>query len=137
MAERPRRKIGSAIYWSVAVVFTVFGFVDLIAIGAPFLAVGVAMLVFGPWRDDRAVFIPGLTATFALVGTFLLVAPWTCEEGSGLDAVTICHHAFGITYHGQESLRPALVVSVIVAVGTWFLARRITRKRGTPIATSA
>jgi hypothetical protein len=116
-------------YWSLATVLAVFGFIDLIAIGAPFFAVGMAMLIFGRWRHDRMVFIPGMASTIAFVAGFWLVAPWTCVRGSGMDPITVCQHAFGIKVYGDESLWPSFMVAVLVALGTWFFVRRIVQRR--------
>ncbi len=115
-------------YWSFAVVFAAFGFIDLIGIGAPFFAVGMAMLIFGRWRHDRSVFIPGLASTIAFVAGFWLVAP-SCNRVSGVEALTVCHNALGIMVHGNESLWPACAIAVFGAVGTWLFARWIVRRR--------
>jgi len=138
MAARRARRIGAIVYWSAAVILTVFGFSDLIAIGAPFFAVGLAMLVFGRWRHDDHVFMPGFAATIAFFVGFVLVAPRVCEKGLGPDAIWTCRHAFGITHHGApESLRPALLAGLVAAIGVWFVARRLTKGRTARDAASA
>lgn len=115
-------------YWSLAIVLAVLGFIDLIAIGAPFFAVGMGMLIFGRWRHDRAVFIPGMASTIVFVASFLLVAP-SCTRVSGVEALTVCRNALGFTVQGDVSLWVGFVIAAMCAVGTWFLARWIARRR--------
>lgn len=127
MAARPNRRIGAIAYWTIAVFLTAFGFIDLIAIGGPFFAVGLAMLVFGRWRHDRHVFLPGFVAMLAFFVGFALVVPWVCV--TELDGVTTCRHVFGIVHEGPESLRPALIAGLIVAGAVWLAVRRLTKGR--------
>ena len=54
-------------YWIVAVALIVFGVVGGFSIGQPFLLIGLAMVLLGPFRSRRAVFSPLMSAVVAFV----------------------------------------------------------------------
>lgn len=123
-------RIGSFAYWSLAAVFTVFGFVDLIAIGAPFLLTGVAMLFVGPWRRDRAILWPVLVGVWSFVMGYVLVAPIECRTTAGMDAVTECRYLFGLVHFfgGRPGLAPAFLAGLAAgAGGALMTSRRLQR----------
>ncbi len=130
--------MGSVAYWSLAAVFTVFGFLDLVAIGAPFLLTGVAMLLVGPRRRDRAILWPVLIGVWSFVVGYVLAAPLGCTATAGPVAVgevaveqTSCANVLGIDYSGgggyRAPLLPALLAGVVLALAAAFLARRLLR----------
>lgn len=123
-------------YWSLAIVLTVFGFIDLIAIGAPFLVLGLALLAFGHRRHERAVFVPGLAGTFGfIVGTLLFVPLGCTASGSGssagrlIEGPTRCATALWFDYVGTSPYSPpflpALTAGAVVGITTWLVARRL------------
>lgn len=125
-------------YWSLAILLTVFGFVDLVAIGAPFLVLGLALLLLGRHRHQRAVFMPGLMGAIGfIVGTLLLLpigctAPSSGSTGERLiGGPTRCAAALGFDYVGASPysppLLPALIAGALTGIAGWFIARRSVR----------
>ncbi len=140
-----RSRIGSVAYWTLAIVLTVFGFVDLIAIGAPFLLTGVAMLVLGHRRRDRVLFWPPLVGIWLFVLGFVLTGPLGCTSsgaapslsvGSGVAAPivghTTCTNVLGIDYSGgmgyQPPLLPALLAGLAIGLAGAIAARWLLRR---------
>ncbi|HEX9694043.1 MAG TPA: hypothetical protein VGA74_03435 [Actinomycetota bacterium] len=142
MTERsdPRRRVGTAVYWGVAVVFVGFGYLGLFSIGAPFLLTGTAMMVVSPWRSRREVLWPTLVGVWAFVLGYLLVAPLGCTStaiavtaGSPVaTSRTTCTNILGIDYSGTGTFDPTLLPALVVAaaagaagaLATRFLLRR-------------
>jgi hypothetical protein len=137
------RRTASVAYWSVAVSFTVFGFLDLIAIGAPFFLTGLAMIAVGRHRHDPAVLWPALTGVWAFVLGYALTAPLGCTtspggaasgSGSGVTfAHTWCTNVLGLDYSGGAGYRPPLLPAFLAGIGLglavaltvrWVLSRR-------------
>ncbi len=144
MAARSRS--GAFLYWSVAVLLTVLGFLDLIAIGAPFFLTGLAMLVVGRWRHRPGVLWPTLAGVWSFVVGYILVAPLGCTGGAPalpgetLTAValgrTTCANVLGIDYSGtgnyNPSLLPALIAGLVAApIGAALARKLIVRRRRT------
>jgi hypothetical protein len=127
----------------VAVAFTVFGFLDLIAIGAPFFLTGVAMLAAGRWRRDPGVLWPALVGAWSFVIGYVLVAPLGCTSTAssvlpGAPSVqhTTCANLLGIDYSGSGIYNPSLVPAVFVGfaaagIGS-VVTRRLLRRRREP-----
>jgi hypothetical protein len=136
-------------YWLAAVVLMAFGFVTGFSIGAPFLLVGLAMLVLGPFRGRPRLFWPALLAVIAFVVAVILVIPLSCEATSALgnDSYTVCRSIAGPTWAGPGLYNPpaeafSLAVLAGLAAGgvagvvtfTWFaLRRRIPRSPASDI----
>lgn len=136
---RRRERLGSITYWSVAVVLTAFGFIDLIAIGAPFLALGLALLVLGHRRHERAVFVPGIAVVVGFIVGALLLVPLGCTSsvtasasGPLATAPTRCATALWFDYVGTSPYSPpylpALLSGAIAGVASWWVARRIVAR---------
>jgi hypothetical protein len=135
---RPGRG-GAIAYWSLAAVLTVLGFLDLIAIGAPFFLTGVAMLAAGPWRRDRAVLWPALVAVWAFVAGYVLVAPLGCTSSSGavpalrgafsspVPSHTVCTNILGIDYSGTGLYNPSLLPGLLAGFAAALIAAVLTR----------
>jgi hypothetical protein len=89
-------------YWLAALVLIGFGFVAGFSIGAPFLLVGLALLVLGPFRGRPRLFWPGLLAVIGFVLGVAFVIPLSCEATSALgqDSYTVCRSIGGQTWAG-------------------------------------
>ncbi|MBI2238166.1 MAG: hypothetical protein HYU54_06540 [Actinobacteria bacterium] len=138
-----RSRWGAFLYWSFAVVLTVFGFVDLIAIGAPFLLAGLAMLVVGRWRHRARVLWPALAGVWSFVLGYVLVAPLGCTSSAvpalpgstGPPAVghTTCANVLGIDYSGagnyNPSLLPGFIAGLVAGAMGAVLARQVIAGR--------
>jgi hypothetical protein len=129
-------RAGSIAYWSIGAAFTVLGFVDLVAIGAPFFLTGLAMLAVGRWRHDRAVLWPVLLGVWALVLGYVLIAPLGCRTFGGAPLVaglslshTSCGNVLGIDYSGtglyNPPLLPALVAGLALGAIVGFVSRHV------------
>jgi len=127
----------------VALVLVVFGFVAGFSIGAPFLYLGLGMLILHPFRSRPRVYWPLLGGLAAfLVGTALVV-PMSCTAlGTvGGSSVTICSSLVGLTWSGSGAFNPppeaselairvGLVAGATVAAATWSLLTIRQRHRG-------
>jgi hypothetical protein len=126
-------------YWLASLVLMVFGFVTGFSIGAPFLLVGLAMLVLGPFRGRPRLFWPALLGVIAFVVGVVLVIPLSCEATSALgdDSYTVCRSIAGPTWAGPGLYNPrpeafSLAVLAGLAAGgvaaivtfTWLALRR-------------
>jgi len=69
---------GSAGYWVVVSLLCVFGVVGIFSVGMPFLLLGVTLAAVSPWRAQRAVLWPAVTAVVGFVVGYILVAPLSC-----------------------------------------------------------
>jgi hypothetical protein len=127
-------------YWSLAILLTVFGFVDLIAIGAPFLVLGLALLVLGRRRHERTVFVPGLAGTIGLIAGSLLLLPLGCTSsatgssaGILAEGPTRCGTALWFDYvgasHYSPPFAPALIAGALLGIASWFVASRLIARR--------
>jgi len=147
---------GAILYWTGAVVLTVFGFLDLIGIGGPFLLTGVVMLSVGAggWRHRPEILRPLLVGVWAFVVVYALIAPLGCTtSGSGSAPVlpggppptlqlshTVCTNLLGVDYSGtgayNSPLMPALLAGLaaglVLAVATRALLVRGRRHRTAP-----
>jgi len=131
-----RWRLGPFAYWSLGAVSTVFGFLDLVAIGSPFLLTGVAMLLVGSRRRDRAVLWPVLIGVWSFVVGYVLVAPLGCTAtgggpaGVGEVAVerTFCTNVLGIDYSGGGSYRPPLLPALLAGIGLGLVAALVARR---------
>jgi hypothetical protein len=132
-----QRRAAAVAYWVLAAVLVVFGFLSLFSVGAPFLLTGVAMLVVGRWRRNRAVLWPALVAVWAFVAGYVLVAPLSCQTSSGMDPMSVCSYALGlIRWHGSgnPSLMPAFLVGCVsAAIGALVARRLLLRSLGASI----
>lgn len=126
-----RSRIGPVAYWSLALVLTAFGFIDLVAIGAPFLLTGVALLLVGPWRRDRAILLPVLVGIWAFVVGYVLLAPIECRTSAGMDPITECSYLLGLihSYGARPSLGPTLLLALVASAGGAVVTRRALRRR--------
>jgi hypothetical protein len=130
-------------YWILTIGLIAFGVLGMLSIGRPFLLLGLAMLVLGPFRGRPALFWPPMAAVVAWNVGYMAVAPLYCTAteavgtaGSGEgQSTTVCSSLIGATYSGhghyepptgqanEAGLLPAAVTFVLV-LGAIFLGRR-------------
>jgi hypothetical protein len=101
-------------YWIGSLALVAFGIVTGFTIGPPFLLVGLAMLILGPFRRRPALFWPPLAAVIAYNLGFLAVAPFSCTATSSVGAgavggasATTCSSLIGIRYLGTGIYDPS------------------------------
>jgi hypothetical protein len=130
-------------YWLLAVAL-VLGVVAVFSIGAPFLLLGLALLVLGPLRSNRAVFWPAIAGALGFICAFVLVTPLGCsstvsptagQTRTALQAAqrVECGNIMGIEYSGTGDYRapllPALVAGLAGAGAAAAVVRRATVAR--------
>lgn len=105
-------------YWVLASALTLFGMVAIFSIGAPFFVLGVTLLVVGPFRRRRAVFVPAVAGVLAFIVAFILVTPLECATMviPGGPGHTTCTNIIGIDYSGNGSYNPSLLPALIAAL---------------------
>jgi hypothetical protein len=129
------RRTAAIAYWTGAAILTVFGLLDLVAIGGPFFLTGLAMLAVGRWRHDRAILWPALLGVWAFVLGYIALAPLNCSTttiastSGGIlgEGPTRCSYLFGvIRYSGatNPSLVPAFLGGLGLGLAIAFAARR-------------
>lgn len=106
-------------YWLVALFLIVFGVLAAFSIGLPFLVLGLAMLLLGPFRGRPRLFIPALLAVVAFVVAASLVVPWSCEASSTSDggSFTVCRGILGPTWAGPGVYNPPPEASWLGVIG--------------------
>lgn len=135
-------RVGTILYWMVALFLTLFGLLALLSIGAPFLLLGVAMIAVSPFRNRPRIFWPVLVGAFALCATFLLTAPLECERTGSLTSEGVeeaeeatCSSLVGIDYSGAGDYEPSLLPALLIGLGVGGAAAVVTRLavgRGSP-----
>ena len=105
-------------YWITSLGLIVFGIVGAWSIGKPFLLVGLAMLLLGPFRRHSFSFWPPLLAVIAYNIGFWTVAPLYCSATSEVGSVgtTVCTSLIGIRYTGEGNFNPSSMPGVIAGV---------------------
>jgi hypothetical protein len=116
------------VYWIAAVALVAFGFLGGFSIGGPFLMLGLAMLVVGPFRQRPLVFWPVIAGVVAFNVGYWAVTPLVCTTTAQLggDASTVCTNLLGIRYAGGAEYNPSLVPARIAG-----LAAAVTAAAGT------
>lgn len=126
-------------YWVLALVLTVFGFVTGFSIGAPFLLIGITLLVLGPFRRWPRLFWSALAGVITFVVVVVLLVPLTCvatEDTAGVSQ-TVCSSILGPTWSGTGLYNPpseaftnplqlgtTAGVAVAAATVVWLTVRR-------------
>ena len=145
-----RHRAAGLVYWSVAAVLAVIGFIDLAGIGWPFFLTGVAMLAVGLRRHEPAVLWPALAGVWAFLVAYLLIAPLGCTSYASAPVIrgsssameaghTSCTNLVGLDYSGgpgyQPSLLPALLAGLALGVVVTLVVRWVLSRRG-PVRTA-
>jgi hypothetical protein len=58
------------LYWGLAGILVIFGFVAIFSIGMPFLMLGIALIVLGRWRDQARIFWPPVLGVLSSLASF-------------------------------------------------------------------
>ncbi len=131
-------RVGPIAYWGVALGLTLFGFLALLSIGAPFLLLGLTLMVMFPFRHRRGLFWPVVVGVLAMSAVFLLVAPFGCEregtlsaEGVEEEAHATCSSVIGIRYSGVGDWDPSYLPAVIAGLAAGGIGAATTRLVGT------
>ncbi len=88
-------------YWIASAALIVFGILGSMTIGQPFVIVGLAMVVLGPFRHRPLVFWPPMLAVIAYTVTFWAISPLYCSATSpagGPTGPTTCSSLIGIPW---------------------------------------
>jgi hypothetical protein len=132
-------------YWFLAGALILFGLVDLVAIGLPFLVLGLTLIGVGPFRKRPEVFRPAIAAALAFIAVGFLFVPLGCttrgtavpstavSPGSEAGGLTTCSNALGIDYSGPSPysppLLPAFVAGLVGGAVAWLGARAWAHRR--------
>ena len=111
-------------YWIVSLLLVVFGFITGFSIGAPFLLIGLAMLVLGPVRHRTLVFWPPFVGVLVGIVGIVLLVPLTCTASGGVGGVssTVCTSILGPAWSGSGLYNPppeAFAVAFRGGAGCW------------------
>lgn len=117
-------RTGAIVYWTLALLLTVFGFLAFAWIGAPFLVLGVAMFLMGPLRHRTRLFWPVIVGVFAFSAVFLVAAPFACERSGTLSPEGVeeaeqatCSSLIGIDYSGVGDWEPSYIPTLLAGLG--------------------
>jgi hypothetical protein len=139
--------IRSWLYVLTALALILFGIAGLFSIGAPFFLTGLVMLICFPWRRDRAVLVPALSAVWGFTIGYILVAPLGCSSsafgpperahplGMGVLAVgqalvrrgTVCNGVL-FDYSGGGSYSPPLLPALIAGLAAGLIVAIVVRR---------
>ncbi len=108
-------------YWLLAAALVIFGYVAIFSVGAPFLVLGIALLVLGPWRDRPQTFWPPLVAVVLFFVGYIVVAPVTCtataQSRTDSPGVTVCSNLLGLDYSGTGVYNPPVWPALLAGLG--------------------
>jgi Na+(H+)/acetate symporter ActP len=136
-------RAGAVAYWALVVFLIGYGFLGLLSIGLPFLLLGITLAILWPRRHETGVIAAGVAAIVGFTVGYILVAPLGCTSSGGAPGSishTVCTNILGIDYSGTGVYNPSslpgliagLVVAVLFAIGTRWLARRIASRHTPP-----
>jgi hypothetical protein len=132
-------------YWIAALCLVAFGFVTGFSIGAPFLLVGLALLVLGPLRRWPRLFWSPLAGVVAFILGVVLFIPLSCTATGEVGQIssTVCTSILGPTWSGSGLYNPppeafALAfragvgagVGAAIATFVWLTLRRGKKRAG-------
>lgn len=122
----PRGSQSTTGYWVVVSLLCLLGLIGIFSIGMPLLLLGVTLAVVAPWRTQRAVLWPAVTAVVAFIVGYILVAPLGCSsiaastlptQSTTLRAQsTTCTNVLGIDYSGDGFYNPSLGPAVLAGL---------------------
>ena len=134
--------VGAIAYWTLVVLLIVFGALAILTIGLPFLLLGLMLAIVSQRRHETGVVVAGVGAIVGFMVGYILVAPTSCSTASSIDGIEhrACTNILGFGYSGTDTdnlgvilgLLAGLVVAVLFALGTRWLARRIASRRTPP-----
>lgn len=129
---KPMTILPRPVYWVLALALLGFGFLAMFSIGAPFFALGLALVVLAPFRQRPAIFWPAIGGVLAFFVGYVLVAPLGCTAqatmreaagtsgggGSEIAGATVCASLLGIDYSGAGTYNPPLWPALIAGLAT-------------------
>ena len=131
---------GSPGYWVVVLVLCLLAVPLIFSIGMPLLLLAITLAAVAPWRTQRALLWPAVTAVVAFVAGYLLVAPLGCStsasvvdskllpHGSEVEAQsTSCSSVLGIDYSGAGAYNPSLLPALVAGLALSVLAAGVVR----------
>jgi len=126
-------KVGTA-YVVLVAALVGFGIFDLIAIGPPFLVLGLLLAGLAPFRGRPELFWPPLAAVLFLFVGFLLVAPFGCTATAVAPSTpgavgvsrTVCTNLLGLDYSGGAGYQPSYLPGILAGIGTGTVAGVVT-----------
>jgi len=132
-------QIGAIAYWTLVVLLIGFGALAILTIGLPFLLLGLMLAIVSQRRHEAA----GVGAIVGFMVGYILIAPTSCSTGGnsiGGIQHRACTNILGFGYSGTDTddlgvvlgLLAGLVVAVLCALGTRWLARRFASRRTPP-----
>lgn len=134
----PRDSQATTAYWIVVFLLCLFGLIGIFSIGMPLLLLGVTLAVVAPWRSQRAVLWPAVTAVVSFVVGYVLVAPLGCSSTSSKAVAnhqsttasaqsTTCNNVLGINYSGDGSYNPSLLPALLAGIAVSILVAMTVR----------
>ena len=134
---------GAIAYWTLAVLLIGFGALAILTIGLPFLLLGLMLAIVSQRRHETGVVVAGVGAIVGFMVGYILIAPTSCSTGGnsiGGIQHRACTNILGFGYSGTDTddlgvvlgLLAGLVVAVLFALGTRWLARRFASRRTPP-----
>ena len=132
--------VGAIAYWTLVVLLIVFGALAILTIGLPFLLLGLMLAIVSQRRHETGVVVAGVGAIVGFMVGYILVAPTSCSTASSIDGIEhrACTNILGFGYSDTDNLGvilgllAGLVIAVLFALGTRWLARRIASRRTPP-----
>lgn len=132
----PRDSHGGKGYWAVVFTLCLVGVIGIFSVGMPLLLLGVTLAIAAPWRTQRAILWPAVTAVVAFVAGYVLVAPLGCSTTASAtipaesttassmlsDQSTTCTNVLGIDYSGAGLYNPSLVPALVAGLGLSLMA---------------
>ena len=134
---------GAIAYWTLVVLLIGFGALAILTIGLPFLLLGLMLAIVSQRRHETGVVAAGVGAIVGFMVGYILIAPTSCSTGANsIDGFEhrACTNILGFGYSGTDTdnlgvilgLLAGLVVAVLFALGTRWLARRFAARRTPP-----
>ncbi len=133
----PRDSQAATGYWVVVLLLCLFGLIGIFSIGMPLLLLGVTLAVVAPWRTQRTVLWPAVTAVVTFVVGYILVAPLSCSSTGSLTVPTqsmtppaqstTCSNVLGINYSGEGLYNPSLVPALLTGLALSVLVATTVR----------
>jgi len=124
--SRQHARVGP-VYWMLTFCLIGFGVLGILSIGAPFLLLGLVLLLLAPFRARPMLFWPTIVGVLGFFAGFILVSPLVCatsetsranEKGPSIEAShTVCTNLIGIDYSGTGSYTPDRMPALLAGVG--------------------
>ncbi|MEA2446877.1 MAG: hypothetical protein QOK47_514 [Actinomycetota bacterium] len=136
--------LGKASYWVLTIFLIGFGLLGILSIGAPFLLLGLTLLLMAPLRKRPQIFWPSFIAVLAFFLGFGLVTPLGCttsavrmqsrgQPPTAETTTTVCTNLIGIDYSGTGIYNPsqgkALAAGIVSAAAGVTITRLVLGRK--------